>query len=805
MKKNLARFVDGDEVPFLLAFLFHGLERPADFPLILRNDIQLAFQHFAAEHDKSPGHVPGLPSVRRYLSKVQEILHLGDRLVLLRRHRRANQRIFLLHRDAQDIEEISIRDFLVLKEQLFAPQSGADGEPLEINLAPFYDYGPSLRDPETIGNGIRHLNRYMSANLAQSPEKWTLRLYEFLKLHHLHGAQLLLDGNRVHGVGELESALEDGVDFLEGCQYPDDLAMIHRRLEDFGFLRGWGDSRQRILETLLLLQDLLEQPNEENLEEFLSRIPMVSKVALLSPHGWFGQHNVLGRPDTGGQVVYILDQAKALEDFLREDLQRAGLDIVPKILILTRLIPENDATTSNLRLEAVENSENCFILRVPFRDRQDKVVPHWISRFRVWPYLDRFAREAKEELLSEFGGRPDLLVGNYSDGNLVGTLLSKSLGVIQCNIAHALEKSKYLFSDLHWQHLEAEYNFSLQFMADLIAMNNANFIISSTRQEITGTETAIGQYESYQFFTMPGLLRVTNGINLFHPRFNVIPPGVNEATFFPYTESARRDPVRTRELDRLIFEAEDDNCFGHLAHPELPPLFSIARLDRIKNLTGLAEAYGQNEELRARANLIIVASGLRPELSKDAEEQAEIGRMYEIIERYNLHPHIRWVGKLLSKEETGEIYRIMADRKGIFVQPALFEAFGLTILEAMHSGLPVFATAFGGPSEIIVHQESGFLVNPTVHGEMTAIIADFLLAAAKDPAHWQGYSQRGLQRARSHFTWSRYCQQLTRLAKVYGFWKYSTSNLAKARLSQYSHLLYQLFFTPRAARLLPEG
>ena len=47
-------------------------------------------------------------------------------------------------------------------------------------------------------------------------------------------------------------------------------------------------------------------------------------------------------------------------------------------------------------------------------------------------------------MLAELGGRPDLIIGNYSDGNLVASIMSQRLGVTQCNIAHALEKTKYL-------------------------------------------------------------------------------------------------------------------------------------------------------------------------------------------------------------------------------------------------------------------------------------------------------------------------------------------------------------------------
>ncbi|MCK4839314.1 MAG: sucrose synthase, partial [Desulfobulbaceae bacterium] len=492
MAKSLYSFIDEADLPLFQKFIRELLDSEKN--ILLRNDIIRAFQTFLREDDEENSH-----SCWRFLRKVQEALVWEGRLIMVYRHRRANCRIFVLNGEDEALGHLEINDFLEIKEHLVRPDLGPLHRTMEINLASFYDYGPTLKDPQTIGKGIKHLNRYMSARLANQPEKWGQVLYEFLKLHQLHGVQLLLDGEVIRDTIELESALEDILDFLDRCDCDTRLELIKKKLQRFGFLDGWGNSRNRIQETLHLLQDTLEQPSEETQEELLARIPMVSKVTMISPHGWFGQDNVLGRPDTGGQVVYVLDQAKAMEKYLTADLALSGLEISPKILIVTRLIPENEGTTSDQRLERVRGTENVWILRVPFVDRAGCIVPHWISRFKIWPYLDQFAEDVEGEIKLELKGRPDLIIGNYSDGNLVATRLSSKMGVIQCNIAHALEKSKYLFSDLYWQDFEEDYHFSVQFMADLIAMNLANFIISSTSQEIIGTERSIGQYESYQF------------------------------------------------------------------------------------------------------------------------------------------------------------------------------------------------------------------------------------------------------------------------------------------------------------------
>lgn len=51
-----------------------------------------------------------------------------------------------------------------------------------------------------------------------------------------------------------------------------------------------------------LKQTPIQAPDAECLERFLGRLPLVMNVVIMSPHGYFGQTNVLGLPDTGGQV-----------------------------------------------------------------------------------------------------------------------------------------------------------------------------------------------------------------------------------------------------------------------------------------------------------------------------------------------------------------------------------------------------------------------------------------------------------------------------------------------------------------------
>ena len=144
---------------------------------------------------------------------------------------------------------------------------------------------------------------------------------------------------------------------------------------------------------------------------------------------------------------------------------------------------------------------------------------------------------------------------------------------------------------------------------------------------------------------------------------------------------------------------------------------------------------------------------------------------------------------------------MIADRRGVFVQPGLFEGFGLTVLEAMISGLPVFATQYGGPSEIVENNRSGFHIDPVNAAESTQKILTFITATQNDPKQWEKISKQAIARVNARYNWKLYSESLLSLAKIYGFWRFST-NLSTSELFTYLDSLYYLLYKPMARRLM---
>ncbi|KAL0801725.1 hypothetical protein Bca101_056901 [Brassica carinata] len=689
------------------------------------------------------------------------------------------------------VDEITATDYLKLKESVFDESWAKDENALELDFGAIDFTTPRLNLPSSIGNGADYISKFISSKLGGKSDKLEPLLNYLLSLNH-HGENLMINED-LNTVSKLQRSLMLAVNVISTYPKHTPYETFSQRLKEMGFEKGWGNTSERVKETMVMLSEVLEAPDSVKLDLLFSRLPTVFNVVIFSVHGYFGQKDVLGLPDTGGQVVYILDQVRALEEELLIRINQQGLGFKPQILVVTRLIPEARGTKCDQELEAIEGTKHSHILRVPFVTEKG-VLRQWVSRFDIYPYLERFTQDATSKILQRFDCKPDLIIGNYTDGNLVASLMATKLGVTQGTIAHALEKTKYEDSDAKWKELDPKYHFSCQFTADLIAMNVTDFIITSTYQEIAGSKERPGQYESHTAFTMPGLCRVVSGIDVFDPKFNIAAPGADQSVYFPYTETQKRLTKFHPSIQELLYNEKDNaEHMGYLAEREKPIIFSMARLDTVKNITGLVEWYGKDKRLREMANLVVVAGFFDMSKSNDREEKAEIKKMHDLIEKYKLKGSFRWIAAQTDRYRNSELYRCIADTKGVFVQPALYEAFGLTVIEAMNCGLPTFATNQGGPAEIIVDGVSGFHIDPNNGDESVNRIGDFFSKCGTDSLYWDTISKAGLKRIYECYTWKIYAEKLLKMGSMYGFWRQVNEDQKKAK-QRYIEMFYNLQF-----------
>ncbi|CAI9113306.1 OLC1v1013880C1 [Oldenlandia corymbosa var. corymbosa] len=737
-------------------------------------------------------------SLGQILSSTQEAAVVPPHVAFAVRHNPGCFEYVKVNAEDLSVTTITPTEYLRLKEMVVDEKWSQDENALEVDFGAF-DFGnPSLALSSAIGKGHGFISKLMASKLSNAPESAKPLLDYLMNLSH-QGENLMINEN-LNTVAKLQTALILAEIYVSAMPKDTPYQNFDQKLKEWGFEKGWGDTAERVRETMRMLSEILQAPDPMNMEALFSRLPVIFNVVVFSVHGYFGQSDVLGLPDTGGQVVYILDQVKALEEELLLRIKQQGLNFKPQILVVTRLIPDAHGTKCNQEIEPIINTNHSHIVRVPFRT-EEGVLQQWISRFDIYPYLERFTQDATAKVLELMEGKPDLVIGNYTDGNLVASLMAKKLGVTLGTIAHALEKTKYEDSDIKWKEFDQKHHFSCQFTADLIAMNAADFVITSTFQEIAGSKSKPGQYESHMAFTMPGLCRVVSGINVFDPKFNIAAPGADQSVYFPFNEKRKRLTSFHPAIEELLYSKNNnDEHIGFLADRKKPIIFSMSRLDKVKNITGLTEWYAKNKKLRNLVNLVIVGGCLDPSKSKDREEMEEIKKMHILIEKYQLKGQIRWIAAQTDRIRNGELYRCIADTKGAFVQPALYEAFGLTVIEAMNCGLPTFATNQGGPAEIIVDGVSGFHIDPYNGDETSNKITNFFEKCRRDSGYWQRMSEGGLKRIYECYTWKIYAKRVLDIGSTYGFWKQLNKDEKNAKL-RYIELIYNLQFKKMAKEM----
>jgi sucrose-phosphate synthase len=440
-------------------------------------------------------------------------------------------------------------------------------------------------------------------------------------------------------------------------------------------------------------------------------------LVLISVHGLLRSRlPELGRDaDTGGQILYVLELARAL----------AADPGVEQVDLITRRIAAPDVDEDYAQpMEPV--AEGVRIVRLPCGPDQK-----YLRKELLWQHLDTFADNLVQYLRSQRRA-PDLVHGHYADAGYVASQVSGLLDVPMVFTGHSLGRVKQqrLFDQgARAEAIEKRYHFTRRIEAEETALNHASFVVASTRQEVDD------QYAWYDYYQPRRML--------------VVPPGVNLGRFSPPTG---RFNSRSAVMDRLL---------PFLRKPRKPIILAISRADPRKNIAGLIQAYGENAALREKANLVIVAGNREDVRDLDTGSREVLEEMFALIDRYDLHGQVAYP-RQHTPDEIPEFYRLAARTKGIFVNPALTEPFGLTLLEAAASGLPVVATDDGGPRDIVGTCKNGLLIDPLDPAAMGRALLD----ALSDRRRWGQWSRRGTSASRRHFSWEAHARKYLRAVRT---------------------------------------
>ncbi len=435
-------------------------------------------------------------------------------------------------------------------------------------------------------------------------------------------------------------------------------------------------------------------------------------IQLYSIHGLIKGSNLeLGRDaDTGGQTKYVVELAQALSNH----------PDVEKVELITRFI--KDKNVSSDYSNPIEKINDKFsIVRIQCGGGK------YIRKELLWNHLEEFIDKSIKYIKAQ-RRLPDVIHSHYADAGYVCSELAKFFGMPFIHTGHSLGKSKLkkLLSDgMMMDDIEKKFKITHRINIEEEVFYYSDLIVTSTNQEIRE------QYGEYK--------------NILKDKFIVIPPGVDLEKFYPFQHS--------QKVQREILALRNtitDKLLNFFVDFHKPIILTLCRPAKRKNISGLITAYGEDKELQEKANLAIFA-GIRKDIQTMEENEREVlTEILLLMDKYNLYGKMAIPKRHESEHEVPELYRIAAESGGVFVNAALTEPFGLTLIEAAACGLPVVATEDGGPRDIIKNCNNGILVDVS----KSKNIASALKKILNDKTLWETFSFNGIFNIEKYYTWN---------------------------------------------------
>jgi glycosyltransferase involved in cell wall biosynthesis len=177
-----------------------------------------------------------------------------------------------------------------------------------------------------------------------------------------------------------------------------------------------------------------------------------------------------------------------------------------------------------------------------------------------------------------------------------------------------------------------------------------------------------------------------------------------------------------------------------------PLLLYVGRIDWNKRVENVVEAMPLILKDFPSARFVLVG----PDYGNYVNMLMDLARKLEV-------EHSLVIAGNVSRDKLRQFYSV-AD---VFLLPSSYEGFGLSMLEAMSSRIPVIASSSGGPGDILDHEVHAWLLKESTPDE----ISKSVYAVLKDDSLRENLVKKAFELVKRKYTWK---SVVDRLEMVYG-------------------------------------